>query len=191
MTVRVTNNFARVVADVERAAQKSVRAGTLMLGKMIRETLSRPGKGRVYVRRKNARKEVRRIGATGARFLTRGEAARLLRERRTRGLKNRSTRSLGFHKASAPGDPPAVDTGNLRNSWQTGFSSPGPVIKDGNKYRLVVGSKAKYARRLEFGGGAIAPRPYVRPTAAKFRPMFSAIVAANIQAALAKYRGTP
>jgi phage gpG-like protein len=188
MSVKVTNNFNAVTRALDRAAKKAVAEGAVLFGRMIYDMLSKPGKGRVYVRTKTARKEVRRIGERGARFLTRAQVARLQRVRRSAGLRNRGTRSLGFRKASAPGDPPAAQTGDLRRSWQVSASKSRPV-SDGGKYRALVGSNKPYAARMEFGGGGIAPRPYIRPTAQAFRPLFRQIVNREIESALAPFRG--
>ena len=61
------------------------------------------------------------------------------------------------YTASAPGEPPAVATGQLRSSI---------------KYRIVgdmrvtgeVGSGLKKAPMLEFGTKKMKPRPFLRPT---------------------------
>lgn len=58
----------------------------------------------------------------------------------------------GNHQASAPGDPPAVDTGRLRSSYD--FQT-GPDYVD-------IGSNVEYAPYLEFGTRTIAPRPHLR-----------------------------
>lgn len=153
---------------------------TVRLGQVVKEMLSRPGSGRVYARRGEARKA---LGQRG--FLSRAEASAFLRSRRTSGLRNMSLRRLGFHKASAPGEPPAADTGDLRRSWQAGFRAPRPV-QSGQSRRIVVGSNKRYARRLEFGGGAIAARPYLRPSCDIVRPDASAVVNRAVALALAK-----
>lgn len=64
------------------------------------------------------------------------------------------------HTASAPGNPPAVDTGRLRASiaWQRI-----------SKYRRVVGTNVIYAPYLELGTDRIKPRPFLRPAAERFR----------------------
>ena len=70
------------------------------------------------------------------------------------------------HTASAPGEPPAVDTGAFRNSWQP------LVVSNGSSIFI---SKIKSTKRvggmnhgdmLEYGtpGGKIAPRPYADKT---------------------------
>lgn len=64
------------------------------------------------------------------------------------------------HRASAPGDPPAVDTGRLRQSLG--------VQRIGNgHYR--VGTNVEYAPLLEFGTRQMAARPFMRPAAERVR----------------------
>lgn len=60
------------------------------------------------------------------------------------------------HQASLPGDPPAPDTGNLRQSVGFQISGPGRV-------GIGVGAGASYWRFLEFGTRFIEPRPFLRP----------------------------
>lgn len=55
---------------------------------------------------------------------------------------------------SSPGMPPAVDTGNLKNSVVA-------VPVDPLTWRLLVG--AEYGADLEYGTGKMAARPYVLP----------------------------
>lgn len=62
---------------------------------------------------------------------------------------------------SAPGQPPAIDTGTLTNSIDT------VVIMRGREWRVVV--KAEYGRGLEFGTPRIAARPFMRPAAVHIR----------------------
>jgi hypothetical protein len=59
------------------------------------------------------------------------------------------------HRASAPGDPPAPDTGRLRQSVQSEvFSTPEGALG-------VVSVNASYAEALELGTEKIAPRPFI------------------------------
>ena len=69
------------------------------------------------------------------------------------------------HQASAPGEPPAVDTGTLRNSVA------GAMVGD---LTAVVGVGAPYAHFLEFGTRKMAPRPYFLPSVERVRPSFMA-----------------
>lgn len=65
-----------------------------------------------------------------------------------------------FHRASAPGEAPASDTGRLVNSINTTIS--------GLEALVVAGRGAvKYARMLEFGTSKIAPRPFMFPALEK------------------------
>ena len=57
------------------------------------------------------------------------------------------------HKASAPGQAPAVDSGALLRSY---------TYQVGDGY-VDVGSNIEYAPYLEFGTRKMAPRPHLRP----------------------------
>jgi len=58
------------------------------------------------------------------------------------------------HTASRPGDPPALDTGTLRNSIEVGGVTPNEA---------TVGTNVEYAVHLEFGTAHMGPRPFLRP----------------------------
>lgn len=60
------------------------------------------------------------------------------------------------HQASAPGEPPAVDTGNLKNSLR--------VLEVTDDY-ASFGTSADCAAYLEFGTRHMGARPYLRPAA--------------------------
>lgn len=79
-------------------------------------------------------------------------------------------RQYGRHTASAPGDPPAPDTGRLRNSVQTEvFRGPSDVVGQ-------VSINTEYAAFLELGTERMAPRPFastiVREKAARLLEVF-------------------
>lgn len=67
------------------------------------------------------------------------------------------------HRASAPGEAPAIDTGALVNSIQ--------MAMEGD-LTAVVGTAVEYAPYLEFGTRRMAPRPYLGPAAEAVRPSF-------------------
>lgn len=102
--------------------------------------------------------------------------------------------SGAVHQASAPGEPPAVLFGHLRNS----IGHTDPVVKRGQAFVIItaevgtglgVGAQAvrnaeedprAYARRLELGGVdsrgvRILPRPYIRPAQEKVEPKIGAL----------------
>lgn len=98
------------------------------------------------------------------------------------GKKHRGLR----YTSSAPGQPPAVQTGTLRRSWQTGTVR---TVASGTRLGWRLGSNLRYARRLEFGGGFIAPRPYLRPAIDKIRPRVDRVMKAYIGQALRRAMG--
>lgn len=60
------------------------------------------------------------------------------------------------HRASAPGDPPAVDTGDLRRNRSQEVYSLG-----GSSAMGVLSLNMEYAEALELGTEKIAPRPSI------------------------------
>jgi HK97 gp10 family phage protein len=65
------------------------------------------------------------------------------------------------HRASAPGEAPASDTGRLVNSIHAEMAGPGEAA-------AISGSASvKYARMLEFGTTKMAPRPFFFPALEK------------------------
>lgn len=77
------------------------------------------------------------------------------------------------HKASAPGEPPATDTGHLVNSITTKYN---PSELSG---QVIVG--AGYGPYLEFGTATMEPRPFLRPALEKASPKFASGLSAAIQ----------
>lgn len=67
------------------------------------------------------------------------------------------------HQASAPGQAPATDYGNLVNSHN---------VMPRSKFIYWVTVAAKHAKALEHGTPRIAPRPFLRPASDKERPEF-------------------
>jgi HK97 gp10 family phage protein len=68
---------------------------------------------------------------------------------------------------SAPGQPPAIDTGNLANSITEQMTGPGEGEVD-------VG--AEYGIYLEMGTAKMAPRPFLAPAVETVWPEFLAAV---------------
>jgi phage gpG-like protein len=70
------------------------------------------------------------------------------------------------HQASAPGEPPATDTGRLASS--IGHTH------DGRQAAVIA--RTDYAATLEFGGTQggrqILPRPFMNPSLEEDRPIF-------------------
>ena len=71
----------------------------------------------------------------------------------------------GGHQASAPGEPPANDTGHLTNSVSHRMTGPTEGV-------VEVG--AEYGVYLEMGTSRMAPRPFLGPAVEKVWPEFEA-----------------
>lgn len=67
------------------------------------------------------------------------------------------------HRASAPGQPPATDTGRLANSLKADIQG----------IRATVFTNLEYAPFLEFGTRTIEPRPFLFPALEKERPAWN------------------
>jgi HK97 gp10 family phage protein len=66
------------------------------------------------------------------------------------------------HRASAPGQSPATDTGRLVNSLRSDVSGK----------TATVSANTTYAAALEFGTSKMKPRPYLIPAVEMERPHF-------------------
>ena len=69
-----------------------------------------------------------------------------------------SGRVYGKHRASAPGEAPAPNSGNLRTKWRK-YIIGAPTTK-GMRVTIRIKSDMPYAGILEKGSANMAPRPY-------------------------------
>jgi len=113
-------------------------------------------------------------GIVGATEAVREEAISLILDTPKTGRIYR--RRTVTHQASAPGEAPASDTGQLVNSIKTIY----------NKTELsgIVRASTKYAAFLEFGTVRMAERPFLRPALASQKNEVEAKVASAIRATL-------
>jgi len=137
------SNLKAVEAALDRAAFERMERACQHLVNETKKTLSGPRTGKTYIipGLKTIREREIRLG----RRLTAKERAKR------------------YYVASAPGEPPAVRTGRLRNSIKY------RVIGGGLNLRGIVGSSLEYAAPLEFGTSKMAPRPFLRPSYEKVR----------------------
>lgn len=77
------------------------------------------------------------------------------------------------HVASAPGQPPAPDTGSLRRNWQQSKLVGG----NGGGVRIIMRMKSMmfYQQFLEFGTRKMAPRPHVDKIQNQAKPKIAAL----------------
>lgn len=86
------------------------------------------------------------------------------------------------HHPSMPGNPPAVDTGNLKNTIRY------DVYKNEKEVYGVVGTTQKdpdYGNYLEFGTSKMAPRPWLKPAMQKNNDFIHYSIAKAIKNTLA------
>lgn len=85
---------------------------------------------------------------------------------------SRSGRLYGSHRASAPGEPPAVKSGTLFDSWR-------PVQYGARHASPAIETNVPYTGYMENGtpGGLIAPRPFEDKIVEKAEPQVTAIYA--------------
>lgn len=81
------------------------------------------------------------------------------------------------HQASAPGEPPANELGNLANSITLRIDAARMVV--------FVNAGAKYGAALEYGTRKMSPRPYLRPALLTHAAGVNARVLAEVRAFLA------
>ena len=122
-----------------------------------------------------------------------GKIYRIAKGRR----KGRNAREKGFHRASAPGRPPAANTNRLRASWAagstvgfgtsvTGAGNRTTIRQDGKAIVLEFGSRVVYAPILEFGTRTVKRRPYLKPTLRVFEPRVKSIFATALRRRFSK-----
>jgi HK97 gp10 family phage protein len=129
---QVAKNIAAVLRAGRAGVPRDLEKVGLDLTNELRLELSKPGTGRVY---------------TTLFFTYQGNAIPY------------GTRPP--HQASAPGEPPAPDTGQLRASY--GHN----VERELNGATVAIGSGSAYAAYLEFGTSKVAARPHLRPVIAR------------------------
>jgi HK97 gp10 family phage protein len=72
------------------------------------------------------------------------------------------------HRASAPGQAPASDTGNLVSKI---------IVKQKSRNRVNVESNANYSAYLEYGTSKMQPRPFMLPAFEKSKkPIINAVL---------------
>lgn len=77
------------------------------------------------------------------------------------GRRYRKPHTKTTYTASAPGEPPARRTGNLRMHWNGQVKSEGSTSSGGVQIIAELESQEKYAGYLENGTSKMAARPFI------------------------------
>lgn len=141
------DNIAKVLRAGRAGIPRDLDQEGLRLVNELRLDLSKPGKGRVYT----------------TYFYQRGGKLYAWPKRDKP------------HRASAPGDPPAVDEGVLRASYgHKAYRTP-----EGGELEIRSGDSK--AALLEFGTSRMKPRPHLRPLIARNRERIRRAVADGVE----------
>ncbi len=159
-TISLTDyRIPEILAKLPIALDTIVQETALGIQGDAQESMSGDKHGRLY------RIKAMTVGAKGKRG--KGMIAAGMRSRN-----GRVTVGYKVHRASAPGEAPAIDTGYLVNTIQTRKTGTGSA-------QVSVG--ADYAAPLEFGTRKMAARPFLRPAAdrawAKFMELLAGLEA--------------
>jgi len=173
MGARHTFNATAIRQRLDAALNVGALEVMVQLQTELQKMVSKPGRGRLYAISPSGESSLGRVGAATPFAATRIGVAGTAANIRTvmtkaRGGRHRNLRAAGVHRASAPGDPPAPDTTNLRRTIQ--LARPQRAIR-GVAKGWSLGIAAVYARALEFGYRRLLPRPYVRPVLDKMRTL--------------------
>ena len=133
-------------------------------------TTPKKASGRLKIAVDDAVKKVNREAASrGVRAVNaiRNAELEVLRGKRS-GRVYRKPHTKSHYTASAPGEPPARRTGNLRLNWNGTVESSS--TGSGLLVTAVLESQERYSTYLENGTRRMAPRPFKQPISEKAMP---------------------
>jgi len=109
--------------------------------------------------------------------LIRGEAVRSIQQGSKSGKTYKRYNPTRTHKASAPGEAPASDTGFLVSNIR---------VKD-QKDLVQVRSEASYSKFLEYGTSKMLARPFLFPAMEKSKPKIAQVILQKVKQSLDKF----
>lgn len=133
-------------------------------------TTPKKASGRLKIAVDDTVKKVNREAASrGTRAVNaiRNAELEVLRGKRS-GRVYRKPHTKSHYTASAPGEPPARRTGNLRLNWNGTVESSS--TGSGLQVTAVLESQERYSTYLENGTRRMAPRPFKQPISEKAMP---------------------
>lgn len=137
MSFRLINNIPQVTAKLQREAKKHVHDMSVRIERTAIDSIEEGDKsGRIYLKGKAPKM---------------GKRGKKLKDRRKE------------HRASAPGEPPATDSGQLVGSIE--YSMTGDTS-------AAVGTNVEHGMHAEFGTSQMEPRPWLGPAFEEAAPEF-------------------
>lgn len=130
-----------------------------------------PGAAQNFVQ--DIEKQVASRAIRAANVLLKQERSVLSNSPKRSGKVYRKPASAKTYTASAPGEPPALRTGDLRRSFRPLGKSE--IIQSEKRYTPGIHTDVKYAPFLENGTSRISPRPYAEEIKQKAFPEVKAI----------------
>lgn len=133
-------------------------------------TTPKKASGRLKIAVDDTVKKVNREAASrGTRAVNaiRNAELEVLRGKRS-GRVYRKPHTKSHYTASAPGEPPARRTGNLRLNWNGTVESSS--TGSGLRVTAILESQERYSTYLENGTRRMAPRPFKQPISEKAMP---------------------
>ena len=133
-------------------------------------TTPKKASGRLKIAVDDTVKKVNREAASrGMRAVNaiRNAELEVLRGKRS-GRVYRKPHTKSHYTASAPGEPPARRTGNLRLNWNGTVESSS--TGSGLRVTAILESQERYSTYLENGTRRMAPRPFKQPISEKAMP---------------------
>ncbi len=109
--------------------------------------------------------------------LIRGEAVRSIQQGSKSGKTYKRYNPTRTHKASAPGEAPASDTGFLVSNIR---------VKE-EKDVVQVRSEASYSKFLEYGTSKMLARPFLFPAFEKSKPKIAEVIFRKIKQSLDRF----
>lgn len=143
---RLRAELRQIQTLVHREVREAIKLSALEVDRVMKRLIQKgPKTGRLYRRSSIKRRSTKGLRALGL--------------RRAPGSPKLVV-GINYHRASAPGEPPATDTGRLVSSIAPRYDEAGMRATIGVHDENMV----RYARFLEFGTRRMRPRPFVRPT---------------------------
>lgn len=160
-TKELQQALAKKQMELHRAIARGVTKGAMLVQKTARQKILKgPKTGRVY-----------------------GTVADVMNNMVVQALGSERQKRLAaakVHQASAPGQPPANDTGKLAASIQVVAASPS------NRATAYVTVGEPYGKHLEFGTKEIEPRPFLQPSADENHATIHAMIVESVNEAVGR-----